>query len=163
METRTIKKDRLARVLETRRKEAGDKRRPNFSTVSNELGYSEVKNFQRQLAKGYILADHLEKIAVSLDVSPDYLSGKADLLKNGEIPTYNYYLFWDKFDRWSKKHTLYDITVSLIKYQGGDPDKFTEYQIVSLSLRLIRQVNDFIAAGNMFLQEDEGKDGTDNG
>ena len=163
MKTKPIIKDRLAYVLETRRKETGNKRRPNFTTVSNELGYSEVKNFQRQLALGEILTDHLEKISVFLDVSPDYLSGKIDLLKNGEIPTYTHYLFWNRFDKWSQKHTLFDLTIALLKLQGASPENYTRYQIISLSLRLVGLVNDFVAAGNMFLQDDIEKEGKENG
>lgn len=146
MDNKPIIKERLAFVLESKRKEkeAGNRKQPNFTTISNLLGYESVKNFQRQLSREYIKAEYLQRISEYLDVSPDYLSGEVDLLDNGEIPTYSTYLFWNKFDNWSKKHTLYDLTVALLKYQGVDPDNYSRYQIINLSLGICGVVNDFI-------------------
>ena len=146
MDNKPIIKERLAFVLESKRKEkeAGNRKQPNFTTISNLLGYESVKNFQRQLSREYIKAEYLQRISEYLDVSPDYLSGKVDLLENGEIPTYMTYLFWNKYDNWGKKHTLYDLTVALLKYQGGDPGRYTQYQIINLSLGICGVVNEFI-------------------
>lgn len=161
MENSSIDRDRLKYVCKVR----SDQKHINFNLtyIAERLYYSDVTSLRRQLRKGEIKTDYLDKIARLLDVSPDYLSGKVDLLKNGEIPTYTTYLFWDGFDKWSQKHTLYDLTIALLKLQGADPGKYTRYQIVSLSLRLVGLVNDFIAAGNMFLQDDIGKEGKENG
>lgn len=148
METKPIDRTRLHEVLELRRSESGGVR-PNITSLSELLGYSNVTNFRKPLRDGIIRADYLDKIAVYLNVSPAYLSGEAGLL-NGKIPGYLDYLGIRKLEDHSENLKIHDTTKALIKSQGGDPEQFTDYQISQLALRITAIVNDFIATGDAF-------------
>ena len=148
METKPIDRNRLHEVLELRRSESGGIR-PNITSLSELLGYSNVTNFRKPLRDGIIRSDYLDKIAVYLNVSPAYLSGEVGLL-NGKIPCYLDYLGIGKLEDHTEKHEIHDTTKALIKYQGGDPEQFTDYQISQLTLRIAAIVNDFIATGDAF-------------
>ncbi|MBQ4467060.1 MAG: hypothetical protein II918_02460 [Firmicutes bacterium] len=158
MKTETIIRDRLALACKVREAQSESGERYNFTSISEYLGYSDVTSFRRVLREGKIKADYLESIGQYLNVSPDFLSGKVDYKQGEEIPTYLFYLKIEKFKEWAGKHPIQDSIFTLIDMQGGDPSKYTPYQISRLVLRIVGIVNEFIRSEQKITADNDNVD-----
>lgn len=139
LKAKPILNERLMYVLENHNPENYNK-----TTISKELGFSDVRVFRSILRKGEIKAVHLDKIGEILNVDPKYLSGEIDLFPNGEIPTYLTDQFWEKYEKWSQQHPREDAVRNLLILQGGDLHDYTDHQITTLTIRVCRLILDFI-------------------